>query len=75
MLLESLARGGNDRTLSCVSLPRDLFSVEDMSNASNVGTSVGRHCAVAETSKEECARLLQIAPRTQILGIGLRRRH
>ena len=44
MLLESLAHGGNDRTLSCVSLPRDLFSVEDISNESNVGTSVALCC-------------------------------
>ena len=46
MLLESLARGGNDRTmtLSCVSLPRDLFSVEDIPNESNVGTSVALCC-------------------------------
>ena len=40
MLLESLAHGGNDRTLSCVSLPRDLFSVADISNESNVGISL-----------------------------------
>ena len=40
MLLDSLAHGGNDRTLSCVTLPRDLFSVEDIPDESNVGKSV-----------------------------------
>ncbi len=74
MLLDSLAHGGNDRTLSCVTLPRDMFSVEDIPILQmSQMLELQWHCAVAKTSKEVCAGLLQIAPRTQIVGIGVRR--
>ena len=60
MLLDSLAHGGNDRTLSCVTLPRDLFSVEDIPILQmSQMLELQWHCAVAEGTIEPVANCLQ----------------